>query len=59
MVSIGRRMNIKQINNFLDKVVNSVYGADVYFVDKNGWLYPKMSVYPYKFLKNSKDDDPE
>jgi len=52
-------MNIKQINNFLDKFVNSVYGADVYIVDKNGWLYPKMIVYPYKFLKNSKDYDPE
>ena len=52
-------MDTNQINNFLDKYVKTVYDADVYIVDNNGWLYPKMIVYPYKFLKGSKEYSPE
>ena len=52
-------MDTNQINNFLDKYVKIIYDADVYIVDNNGWLYPKMIVYPYKFLKGSKDYNPE
>jgi len=52
-------MDTNQINNFLAKYVKAVYDADVYIVDNNGWLYPKMIVYPYKFLKGSKDYSPE
>ena len=52
-------METNQINNFLTKYVKTIYDADVYIDDNNGWLYPKMVVYPYKFLKNSKEYDPE
>lgn len=52
-------MDTNQINNFLAKYVKTVYDADVYIVDNNGWLYPKMIVYPYKFLKGSKEYSPE
>jgi len=49
--------DIQLKNKFLDKFVKNVYDIDM-FISTNPYPHPKIIVYPYKFLKNSPDFNP-
>lgn len=56
---MNKELDIHKINNFLDKFVRSVYGVDMYIAD-NSYVgtAAHIIIYPYKFLKNSPEYDP-
>lgn len=56
---MNKELDIHKINTFLDKFVRSVYGMDMYIADNRyAGTAPHIIIYPYKFLKNSPEYDP-
>ena len=56
---MNKELDIQQINRFLDKFVRGVYGVDMYVAHNQYYgNVPHIIIYPYKFLKNSPEYDP-